>query len=37
MIMERRSQLILIHVDHGLMIMIMKEGVGWPTTDTCRQ
>jgi hypothetical protein len=29
--------LILVDVDHDVMIMIMKEGVGWPTTDTCRQ
>jgi hypothetical protein len=32
MIMEFRWKLILIDVDHGLMIM--KEGVGWPRTDT---
>ncbi len=35
MIMELDQKLILIDVDHDLMIM--KEGVGWPTTDTCRQ
>jgi hypothetical protein len=34
--MERDWQLILVDVDHDLMIMIMIEGVGWPTTDTCR-
>jgi hypothetical protein len=27
--------LILIDVDHGLLIM--KEGVGWPKTDTYRR
>jgi hypothetical protein len=35
MIMGLGSELILIEVDHDLMIM--KEGVGWPTTDTCRR
>jgi hypothetical protein len=35
MIMELDQKLILIDVDH--VLMIMKEGVGWPTTDTCRQ
>jgi hypothetical protein len=27
--------LILIDIDHDLLIM--KEGVGWPTTDTCKR
>ena len=35
MIMELNRKLILIDVDHDLMIM--KEGVGWLTTDTCRR
>ena len=35
MIMELNRKLILIDVDHDLMIM--KEGVGWPTTDTRRR
>jgi hypothetical protein len=35
MIMELASELILIEIDHDLMIL--KEGVGWPTTDTCRR
>jgi hypothetical protein len=35
MITEFPKKLILIEVDHGPMIM--KEGVGWPTTDTCRR
>jgi hypothetical protein len=35
MIMELDQKLILINVDHDLVIM--KGGVGWPTTDTCRQ
>ena len=30
-----RQKLILIDVDHGLMIM--KEGAGWTTLDTCRR
>ena len=33
--MELDQKLILIDVDH--VLMIMKEGVRWPTTDTCRQ
>jgi hypothetical protein len=33
MIMEQK--LILIGVDHGLLIM--KEGAGWTTSDTCRR
>jgi hypothetical protein len=32
MIMEFAKKLILIDVDQDLMIM--KEGVGWPRTDT---
>ena len=35
MIMVCQQKLILIDVDHGLMIM--KEGEGWTTTDTCRR
>jgi len=34
MIMERQK-LILIDVDHDLLIL--KEGVGWTITDTCRR
>ena len=28
-------KLILIEVDHDLMIM--EEGIGWPTTESCRR
>jgi hypothetical protein len=33
--MKFPAKLILVDVDHELMIM--KEGVGWPITDTYRQ
>jgi hypothetical protein len=35
MIMESDQKLILIDVDHE--VLIMKEGVGWLTTDTCKR
>jgi len=35
MIMESDQKLILFDVDHE--VLIMKEGVEWPTTNTCKR
>ena len=35
MIIEPKFKVDLDHVDHE--VLIMKEGVEWPTTNTCKR